>query len=196
MECLPGAKFDKIALKFMATRSYEKKYDLLILVGGINNITRTEYQPVKHATLQYVNRDRMLNTILNCLSREVQKIVGISSIPIVIATIPGMDLIKYSPQVWYRLLPLQTLLDSSMVEINRMIRGLNHMKVLDTPNLAYTIHRCAGHGGKYYAHYALLWDGLHPSTILLKKWANEIVRFCAGRLDGVHHVQHWVMNKW
>lgn len=70
------------------------------------------------------------------------------------------------------------------------------MKGLDTPNLAYPVHRCVGRGGKYYAHYGFLRDGLHPSVLLLTKWSEQIIGFCTRRFEGIQHVQQRVINGW
>lgn len=125
----------------------------------------------------------------------VQKIRNISATPLAVATLPGMDLMRYSPRVWFKLQPLQPILDSAIVEKNRQIRGLNRLGGMTTPNLAYPVHRCMGHGGKYYAHYALLGDGLHPSTYLTSRCSEEIIEYCAAKLGGVYHVQAWIPNQ-
>lgn len=194
--CIPGAKLEDLVLKTMALLSYEVNYDLIIFTGGINNITRITYRPCKHATLRYNSPDKIVNNVMNKLYEGVEKILNVKSVPLVIATIPGIDLVKYSPHAWFRLLPLQPMLDSSIIEINRQIRGLNRMRGLSTINLAYPVHRCVGRGGKYFAHYALLWDGLHPSTHLIQKWTDEILSYCTVNLHGVQHVQGWIYNAW
>lgn len=190
--CLPGAKIEDLVLKARALLSYEVKYDLIILAGGINNITKLNHHPCKHASPRYSRSDKTVEGIMSRFYIGVDRIQNLVQVPLVIATIPGIDLIKYSPQVWFKLLPFQPLIDSSIIEINRQIRGLNRQRGMATLNLAYPVHRCVGRGGKYYAHYAFLWDGLHTSYLLISRWASEIIGFCARNIRGIQHVQTWI----
>lgn len=52
VESLPGAALENLFLRAMILLSYEKKFDLIILAGGINSITGIGYQPSRHATLR------------------------------------------------------------------------------------------------------------------------------------------------
>lgn len=194
--CLPGAKIEDLVLKTRTLLSYEVKYDLIVFVGGINNITRLSYRPCRHASLRYNSIDKTIEGVMSRLYMGVDKIQDIVQVPLVVTTIPGIDLIKYSPQVWFKLLPLQPLVDSSMIEINRQIRGLNRQRGMSTLNLAYPVHRCAGHGGRYYAHYTLLRDGLHPSNLLISKWVDAIIDYCVKNIQGIQHVQRWIPDHW
>lgn len=189
VKCLPGARIEEIGLRTMTSIAYNDTIDLVLLIGGINDITKLKYHPSRHATLRYPTSSEICDKVMLALYKTRDKLANIFEVPICIATIPGMDLINYSPAVWYRLLPLQGILDTAMFEINRRIRGLNRSFGQHTPNLAYPVHRCAGKGGRYYSHYSWLIDGLHPSHSLKEKWASNIINFCAGNLYNVYHVQ-------
>lgn len=84
-----------------------------------------KHRPVCYATLRYLSKRRIYSSIDRRLRDTIRRLADISHVPVIIATIPGMSLIAYLPAVWYRLLPLQPILDKAVVEINLRIRGLN-----------------------------------------------------------------------
>lgn len=177
---IPGARLERLGLHARASLSYQVHYDLVLIAGGINDITKLKYRPVRHATMRYASARRTCAFIIAQLRELLHKSERISDTPVVIASIPGMCLINYAPAVWYNLIDLQPILDEAMVELNRQIRGLNRMNGFPTPNLAYPVHRCAGNRGRYYAHYAFLVDGLHPGEALMTRWAQQIINYCLG----------------
>lgn len=189
IRCIPGARIQDLGLCIRASISYQITYDLVILIGGINDVTRISYRPERHATLRYLSKRRTCDWVMSQLRELLNRSRLIANIPVVIATLPGMSLINYSPRVWFRVIDLQSTLDSAIVEINRQIRGLNRMNGFLTPNLAYPVHRCVGSRGRYYAHYAFLTDGLHPGDNLKRRWAQRIIEYCANFFRYVHHVQ-------
>lgn len=174
VECLPGAKLDRIMLKALTNLSYFDNVDMVILLGGINNITRVRRTPLWHATLRYRDCSEICDSVIQEYYRITDRIMAVSDVPVVIATLAGMNLAAYAPRLEHRLTPLQGILDEAIVEINRRIRGLNRLRNLNTPDLAYPVHRCVGRGGRYYAHYSFLYDGLHPGSTLLDKWATKL----------------------
>lgn len=187
VKCIPGGKLDQLMLKAMANLSYYDDIDLVLLIGGINNITRLRYTPSRHATLRYLSREEICDMIMQEMYRVTDRISSISEIPVIIPTLCGMDLSAYAPLMWYRLLPLQRTLDNAVVEINRRIRGLNRVRGYNTPDLAYPVHRCVGRRGRYYSHYLWLADGLHPGQMLLARWATRIIDFCGSNLHAVYY---------
>lgn len=187
VECLPGARIERIGLRIMTCLAYASNFELVIFIGGINDITKVKFNPTRHATLRYFSSWEICDRIMTQLYFTRAKLAEIFNIPIYVATIPGMNLINYSPSVWYQLFPLQEPLDRAMFEINRRIRGLNRFYGLRTPNLAYPVHRCTGRGGRYYSHYGWLWDGLHPGQPLKERWARDIISFCTQNLSNVFH---------
>lgn len=182
VKCLPGAKLDQLMLKAMANLSSYDDISMVILIGGINNITW-------HATLRHYRQNEICDSVMQELYRITDRIIGISGIPVAFATLPGMSLSAYAPQMEYRLAPLQGILDDAVIEINRRICGLNRLRYLNTPDLAYPVHRCVGRRGRYYSHYSFLYDGLHPGPVLLDKWATKLFEFCALTFKHVWHVQ-------
>lgn len=192
VQCLPGARIEEIGVKIMTCLAYNDDFDLVLHIGGINDVTKLKFRPSRYATLRYSSGPKTCEEVMLRLYRVREKIANIYGIPMCIATIPGMNLINYSPMMWYRVLPLQETLDLSMFEINRRIRGLNRRYGHSTLNVAYPVHRCGGRGGRYHSHYGWLVDGLHPKQSLMERWANDITNFCAGNLSNVQHLQDWI----
>lgn len=196
VECLPGARIERIGLRIMSCLAHTSTYEMVLFVGGINDVTKVKFNPARHATLRYTSSQTICDSIMSQLYLARDNLAKIFDVPVYIATIPGMDLINYSPAVWFRLLTLQEPLDKAMFEINRRIRGLNRGYGLHTLNLAYPVHRCVGHGGRYHSHYGWLWDGLHPGLPLKERWARDIIKFCSENLPNISHLQKRVNDYW
>lgn len=189
VECLPGARLERIMMRILSCIAHYDNYNLVIIAGGINDLTCLKFNPCRHATLRHLNAVRMCDAFMSRLRSIYSRIERITATPIVISTLPGMDLSEYAPGLWHQLILQQPILDQAIVEINRQIRGLNRSRGQTTLNLAYPVHRCAGRRGHYYAHYALLYDGLHPGAALRERWVQAILNFCALNLTGVFYDQ-------
>lgn len=64
VECLPGAKLERIMMRVLACIAYYDQYDLILLAGGINDLTRLKFNPCRHATLRCSNAAQMCNTFM------------------------------------------------------------------------------------------------------------------------------------
>lgn len=175
---LPGARLSDIALAAMTALSYADEYHLVLILGGINDLSKLVRLPTKHALPRYGNPDELINRTLDSFRLAMNKIRSITNVPVILSTVAGMDLATYSPDYATLLLPLQNNFNKALIEINKQIRGINRLADLNTINLAYPIHRCKGGGGRYTTQFGLLYDGLHPSEQLLNKWVDMIIEFC------------------
>lgn len=178
VKVLPGAGLHRITLKALTSLSYDNAFDLLILAGGINDLTKLVHLPTRHALPRYNSANNLAEAVLFEMRKSINKISKITSIPLVLATLPGMDLVKYSPDYNELLAPFQPALDEAVTTINKQIRGINRLNGIHTLNLAYPVHRCKGKGGHYRNQYSLLLDGLHPGSFLRAKWVNSLISFC------------------
>lgn len=183
---LPGANLNTITLRTLTLLSYANTYQLIIVVGGINNMTRLLYNPTRHAVPRHGSPDTLTENTLTAMRASIEQIRAATSMPVALATLPGIHFATYSPEYHDLLSPLQSSFDNVIVEVNHRIRGLNRLNNLPTPNLAYPIHRCKGKRGKYRTQYSLLRDGLHPSDYLLNKWVGAITDYCMLVLPGVY----------
>lgn len=179
VKSLPGAQLHHITLKALTSLSYSNSYRLVIISGGINDMTRLVRNPTKHALPRHSNAEALQEVVLSEMRKSVHKIKKISDIPLVMATLPGMDLVSYSPDYADLLTSLQPHIDVAITEINKQVRGINRLNNIHTLNLAYPIHRCKGNGGYYRNQYTLLSDGLHPSRFLRDRWVDAITKYCS-----------------
>lgn len=174
----PGARMANITLSTLAALSYSDVYQLVIVSGGINDMSKLVYLPTKHALPRYGNSVELVENSLNAFRVSMDKIRATFDTPAILATVPGMNFATYSPEYADILTPIQGSFNRSVVEINSRIRGINRLANLDTVNLAYPVYRCKGGGGRYTTQFSYFYDGLHPTEQLLDRWATMIIRFC------------------
>lgn len=188
---LPGAKLNDLALKTIAELSYHdlNYYSLVILVGGINNLTKLVYRPTRHAIPRHKACCNLINFTLNEMGKAIERIKFYFATPVALASLTGIDLVNYSPQYYGKLFHMQPLIDEAITVLNKRIRGLNRTNGLKTPDLSSDIHRCSGKGGRYRTHYIHLYDGLHPGHHLRTKWAKKIFSYCAEMFTDLSHCQ-------
>lgn len=185
---IPGARMANITLCTLAALSYSDVYHLVIVSGGINDLSKLVHLPTKHALPRYGNSTELVERTLDTLRVSMDKIRAISDAPTILATIPGMDFAKYSPEYADILTPIQSSFNHAVVEINSRIRGITRLVNLDTVNLAYPVYRCKGGGGRYTTQFSFFYDGLHPTDLLLGRWATMIINFCTGFFPHLHPV--------
>lgn len=186
---LSGARMDQIALKAVTELAYWDGYHLVILAGGINNLSKLFWHSGRYAGPRYKSTNQLVEYTLREMRAGVQKVRAFTSVPVALASMAGMDLVKYSPWHYDKLYHLQPLIDLATVRINLQIRGINRSNSLLTPDLSSATNRCCGRGGRYRSHYTYLIDGLHPGFNLRRIWAANIVRYCMCLFPEVIHQQ-------
>lgn len=186
---LPGAKLHQLTLKALTSLSYPNSFQLVIIAGGINDMTRLVHIPSRHALPKYGNAEALAEAVLYEMRTSVRRIKEITDIPVVMATLPGMDLAGYSPEFRDLLISLQPCMDNAITTINKQVRGINRLNNIHSLNLAYPVHRCKGKRGYYRNQYSLLVDGLHPGEYLMSIWANALVSYCTRIFPEVTHLQ-------
>lgn len=189
VKTVPGARMKGIALKTITELAYNNRYHLIILIAGINDVSRLLRHPSWHAVPRFGSVNEIVSHTLHEMRAAMCKIYRFASSPVVLASLPGMDLVKYSPWLYSKLYPLQPVLDEAIVQINYQIRGLNRCRGMTTPDLSSITNRCHGRGGFYRSHYLYLIDGLHPGCVLRERWALKIIAYCSRYLNGVGHMQ-------
>lgn len=191
---IPGAKMEQIALRAMTELAYWDEYHLIILVGGINNLSKIFWHPSRYAGPRYRSVSQLVDHTLRDMRSAVRRVKTLTNVPVLLASMAGMDLVKYSPWHYARLYHLQPIMDAATVKINLQIRGINRTNSLFTLDLSSTTNRCSGRGGWYRTHYTHLLDGLHPSYTLRGIWADKIVDYCINVFPGVTHQQEKILN--
>lgn len=193
---LPGANFYRICLKAKVEISYDDCYDLILLIGGINNLTRINRHPSYHIMPRYRSVTRLVNSTIDQMVQGVLQLQQITSTPITIPSLVGVRLVSYSPHFWRSLYRLQPIIDTAILQVNNRIRGINRLNNMRTIDLSSHVHRCVGHGGRYRTRYIHLRDGLHPGAELLELWAAKIVGFCGTYFTDLTHVQDRTSGYW
>lgn len=188
---LPGAKLHDLAMKTITELSYCDlcHYQLVILAGGINNMSKLVYRPTRHAIPRYRSSESLVNYTLSELEKAVGKITSFFDIPVAVASLSGIDLVNYSPLYYGKLYTMQPQIDHAIVDLNRLIRGLNRRNGVRTPDLSSDVHRCSGNGGRYRTHYIHLFDGLHPGYPLRKRWTEKLISYCVRMSGDRYHNQ-------
>lgn len=132
----------------------------LLIVGGINRLL---YNPTWHTVPRHGSRETLIENTLAAMRLMVETIRAGTAMPVVLATLPGIDLAAYSPEYHNLLSLLQSLVDDVVMSVNLRIRGINRLNNLRTLNLAYPVHRCKGKCGKYRSQYSLLHEVFIPT---------------------------------
>lgn len=188
VKMIPGARMASIKTSAKSILAHTNSYHLTLIIGGINDMSRLAYLPTKHALPRFGNTDELVTRTMDAIRSSIEDIRSVSTSPVIMSTIAGMDFAKYSPDYADLLCPLQQNFNKAVVQINNQIRGINRLADLTTVNLAYPVHRCNGRG-RYATQYLLLHDGLHPSEDLLNIWVHSIIEFCADYLPNLTHAQ-------
>lgn len=189
---LPGANFQRIVLKAMIEISMDVEYQLIILIGGINNVTSLHYNPARHIRPRYRTMNSLVHNVTNHMRNGVNQIRQLTATPVVVGTLVGARLLIYSACRRRDLFYQQPLIDSAITRINCLIRGINRLNDVQTLDLSSHVHRCMGHGGRYSTRYIHLHDGLHPGRRLLEIWVAKILGYCCTFFPGVTHIQEWL----
>lgn len=190
---LPGANLRRITLKALIEVSYED-YHLIILMGGINNLTRLFHNPTRHVVPRHYAVDDLVGITTDEMRLALSRIQNITPTPVVMASLVGIRLVSYSPSYSDILYGLQPIIDTAVNRINCLIRGMNRLNNMMTVDLSSHVHRCIGRGGRYRTRYIHLYDGLHPGSTLLGIWTTRILSYCANFFPYLTHIQARLYN--
>lgn len=135
---LPGANFQRIILKTLIEISMDTDYQLIILIGGINNLTRLHYGPARYIRPRYQNMSDLVHSITNCMRDGADQIGRLTTTPVVIGTLVGARLLSYLLCRRRNLYYQQPLIDGAIIRINCLIRGINRLNGVQTLDLHHT----------------------------------------------------------
>lgn len=183
---LPGATLIRIADTAIEILREDYRYQLIIVAGGINDMTVLRYQPFRHALPNYTSINQLVSHTTNEMRRCVERIQAYSDMPVALATLSGIDLPKYAPQYQYAVFRYQPIIDRAIIAINYQVRGVNRLNSLCSPDLSSAVHRCVGRRGRYRTHYTHLYDGLHPGYHLRTIWTRNIHNYCRRVFPDTH----------
>lgn len=138
-------------------------------MGGICDLTVLTKTPTKRLTPAYDSISTMVKNFecVHALFRESAALF--TSKPIIYLPLVGVHLVHYSnndPTLHI----LQPVIDQSVPLINIIIKQVNGLNGLPTPNISHSIHHCHGRRGRYRTRYCRLYDGCHRVFVPIAKW--------------------------
>lgn len=107
---LPGADMRRITLKALVEISYDD-YHLIILAGGINNITCLFHRPSRHVLPRHYDPTDLANITADKMRLALYRIQRITYTPVVMSSLVGIRLVSYSPSYSDILYGLQPIID-------------------------------------------------------------------------------------
>ena len=186
----PGANINKLtrnALKLIENRT-DKHDTHIYIIGGICDLTymdrdwdqnyeeTTFMDTPEHATQSLINKITLAHTQI----REAGAIPCFATVaPASIHTwnYTRLHQNKTSYLLHYKHYEdMQTLLNTTITNINKQIIELNNKHFMHTPKLADTIIRSRGHTRQYRTHYSRLSDGIHLTTKLALSWKTILTK--------------------
>lgn len=150
-------------------------YDYILVMGGICDLTVLTKTPTKKLTPAYESVSSMVDNFerIHALFRE--SVALFTKTPIIYIPLVGVQLVHYSNGD-ESVRALQPIIDQSIPLINLIIKQVNYLNGLPTPNVAHSIHHCHGRRGKYRTRYCRLYDGCHPDPDTRSIWTREILK--------------------
>lgn len=150
-------------------------YDYILIMGGICDITSLSRQPAKRFTPAYSSVFETVDNFERILAVFRESASLFTQIPIIFLPVVGVHLSNYSGGD-ISLHRMQPIIDQAIPLINNMIRSVNSLHGIPTPNIADSIHHSHGRGGCYRTRYCRLFDGCHPNHETIMIWAREILK--------------------
>lgn len=185
VKCYPGATIRTLRghLVYLTDgRKNPSKYTMVVLFGGICSVTEIQYMPYRAAVVRYDGSDEILKEFTSeC--HELLEIADRLPLPVVFSSIVGIDLIKYAGHYNEKLFDMQRTIDCVIPRINLLIKEVNELRGLITPNISSCVHRCKGKGKGYRTYYGKLLDGCHPSEEVRVTWARALINCCLLNLE-------------
>lgn len=174
----PGATLGKLAYELRIILSFVDNhyYDLVLIVGGICDLTRYQKTPTRWISLAYPSIQGIVDNFerLYVLCRNT---IGLfTHTPILFSTIPGIHMNRYIGSDSMNLYQEQPKLDTAIPLINIIIKESSKLHGLPVADLAKFIHHSKGKGGTYRTRYCRLSDGCHPDEQTRQMWAEEILK--------------------
>lgn len=173
-----GATLGKLAYELRVILSLvdDSYYDLVVIVGGICDLTRYQKSPTRWISLVYPTIEGIVDNFERLYSLCRETINLFTHVPILFSTVSGVHMNRYigsnSTSLYYE----QPNLDTAIPLINKIIKESSRIRGLPTIDLAQYIHHSRGKRGSYRTRYCRLVDGCHPDEVTQHLWATEILK--------------------
>lgn len=160
---------------------------LVIVMAGICDITVRD-KNTGQTSLRSLSEGQMVDKAFLAITNAYQMLLTAGYINISVATITGIELddynsrkTKYLSQGEYTLYctmggktthPDQDLLNRTVLQLNRLITGLNRNNDMPTTWTASAVH--SYFRSAYHHYYRKLYDGCHPRETTTVEWAKKV----------------------
>ena len=166
----PGANITETVRRAMPKLKERRKYDLIYLCTGINNLTTLLRK--KCVVPNYENATLLVRHLLGDYIWAKYALAPFA-IKTVICELVGMSMRIYNTQ-GEAFPDEQSVLNEGMLALNPLIRGLNTLEDLFTPHMVQHTHK-SRHGRMSHRYVGTLSDGLHFNDATKAKFARNIV---------------------
>lgn len=174
-KCFPGTTISRIVKKTVEILNENNTFSLIIIFGGINDITRIANRPLWIIKPRFDTVNDTVSYVKHHFIEGMDTLRLATQIPVVLCPTIGMDLSTYSPNNTDAR-DQQHIIEQSIQIINRFIYSVNSENHAPTPLIESTIHKCKGRSRALINYYAKLEDGCHPSPATRSQWASIIFR--------------------
>ena len=151
-------------------------FDIVYIAGGACDITRKD-RVSKKIFFEWEGPNSLKSHLVDCVNRANTRLLTDFPAPKVVfcplvaselkRVVSGMSVSDSD----------QLVVEEAIWEFNSTVFKINRDRGTVSPALHHQVHRfCKGTRRAYYHH---LQDGLHPSTLLKEKWANEFIKVMA-----------------
>lgn len=93
VKTLPGARVRRVALKVIAELAYYNDYHLIILLAGINDVSKLCWHPSRHAVPRFNSAREIEEAIDYEMKWAASKVTEYTATPVIFASLAGMDLL-------------------------------------------------------------------------------------------------------
>ena len=139
---------------------------------GICSITEKN-QSTGEISLPFDTAGEMIQQVTAHIHKVLEELDDFTSVPIILCTIVGIDLISANKRADILKHPKQDIMDQAILAINENIVKKNTDRGYDTPPTASAVHRQHSAKKGYKHSYCRLVDGVHPNEAVLRFWAKR-----------------------
>lgn len=118
---IPGASLHRIGTIAVNVLHERNFFHLTIIAGGTNDLSMLRYIPMRHARPRFNDVDTLVAHTTGEMRRCINYVSRHSYTPVALATLSGINLSQYVPQLHDFLFTYQPIIDQAIIEINRQI---------------------------------------------------------------------------
>ena len=167
-----GAGFERVVTNSLSTLRAFKPH-LIVLFSGICDLTKRDRRS-RVTTMIHEDMRAAVNGVTTALDRALSILNNEGYYEISVATLTGIDLRAYNNLPIHPRDPVQSVLNSAVVAINREIIDTNKSSRVPSTWAASMVH--AYYRGSYHHLYRRLADGCHPTQATNKYWARMMTK--------------------